>query len=240
MCKIESFQYINNNSNKTILYLHGWDSSYKTLLPLKQQTNDYNQLFIDLPGCGYNNKLTKPLKIKDYIAILTEFLKEETQKIQIIVGHSFGGKLAIKMQNIFVNLKGLFLISPAILKKKRTLIYYFKIYKYKLYKKLKFNTDKFGSDDYKNANKIEKQTLINVVNEDGKKEAKSTIIPTILLWGDKDLATPYYMAIKLNKIIKSSNLIKIKGDHFAFLDVKNNANKILESFIKGVDKNANY
>ncbi len=234
---ITSFHFIDKKKDKTILYLHGWNASYQTLLPLTQNLEEYNELFLDLPGCGKHKDPKEPLMISDYITIIKENFSEQIDKITFIVGHSFGGKLAVKLANHLPNLKGLFLISPSILKGKRSFKYYYKVLKYKFCKKLHLNTKNMGSEDYKNASLIMKKTLVNIVNEDGRKEIKILHCPTLLIWGNKDMATPIYMAYKIKKTMKNCEVIEIQGDHFAYLNKKNHVKEILTYFIKGVEKN---
>ncbi len=233
---LTSFYYEDCHAKKTILYLHGWNASYQTLLPLKIDTKSYNQLFIDLPGCGKQADPLNPLTIQNYIELIKTNFAKQWPQIEIIVGHSFGGKLAAKMANELPNLKGLFLISPAILKGKRGLKYYFKLLKYKFYKKMHWNLTQFGSEDYKQATPIMKQTLVSVVNEDAYKEIKQISLPTLLIWGKQDTATPIQMGHKIKKIMKDCALIPIEGGHFAYLSQHNHVKEILKSFVQEVNK----
>ena len=230
--QITSFYYEDHHANKTILFLHGWNASYQTLLPLKLDLDDYNQLFIDLPGCGYQPEPERPYTIQDYIDLIESSFKEECDKIEWIVGHSFGGKLAVKMAKKMPHLKGLFLISPAILKTKRGIKYHFKTLQYKFYKKMHWNTNQFGSEDYKQASPLMKQTLVRIVNEDAKKEIKEISIPTLLIWGKNDTATPLKMGYQIKKAMKDCALIPLEGGHFAYLSQIQYVKEILKCFIK--------
>ena len=65
-------------TNKTILYIHGWNSKLETMEVLSCCNDKYNLLFIDLPGCGKTNEPKTPLKYEDYleeITNLTNFFK---------------------------------------------------------------------------------------------------------------------------------------------------------------------
>ena len=90
----------------------------------------------------------------------------------ILVGHSFGGRVAIKYTFLFENNYNDFklcLVDSAGIKPRRGLNYYYKVYKYKFYKKFfpsSKKLSKFGSSDYKKLSEIMKQTFLKVVNED--------------------------------------------------------------------------
>ena len=91
----------------------------------------------------------------------------------------------------------------------------------------------FGSDDYKALPPCMKKTFVNVVNQDLKNYFNKINGKVILFWGKDDKITPIYMAKKMNKLIKNSQLFIENGGHFCYLE---NSflfnNKVLE-FFKG-------
>lgn len=230
-------------TNKTILYIHGWNSKLETMEVLSCCNDKYNLLFIDLPGCGKTNEPKTPLKYEDYLEEITNLTNFLNLKICFIVTHSFGGKLAIGLSEKYDTLQGLFLICPSIIKPRRTIKYYFKIYTYKLCKKLKllkyFKANRFGSVDYQNASDVMKKTLINILNISLEEKLKNIDLPTILLWAKDDQETKINLAKKAHKLLKNSSLIVIDGPHFAYYFQARYVTKILISFIKGVEKDDN-
>ena len=94
----------------------------------------------------------------------------------------------------------------------------------KLYKK-------FGSDDYQNTSGIMRKIFVRVVNENLKPLLNDIQAPTLLVWGDKDEATPLYMAKIMEKEIKDSGLVVFEGaGHYSYLDEYHRFKKVLESF----------
>ena len=116
MYTINYIHKIININYKTILFLHGWgcDKSY-----FRQTTEiiDYaNTIVIDLPGFGENEALKKPYEIENYVNEINNFLSLNNYHPDIIVGHSFGGKLAVFLaEKTKVNY--LVLLSPSIINK---------------------------------------------------------------------------------------------------------------------------
>ena len=88
-----------------------------------------------------------------------------------------------------------------------------------------------GSNDYKNLTPIMKKTMSNIINESVSDDLKSIKIPTLLLYGNKDKITPLYIARKTKRIIKDSELIVLKGNHFAYLYNKHKVIRIIESLV---------
>ena len=232
MYKITSFKYINNNKNKTILFLHGWGCSLKYMLPIAD-ISYANSLIIDLPGFNNNESLTYPLAFEDYVNVILSFLKENNYKIDVIVGHSFGGKLAISLANK-LDISSLILIAPSTFNKKRGLFYYLKIYTYKIFKKIKYLhkfLHLFGSEDYKSLSPVMKKTMSNVINYNVLSHLKNIAIPVLIIQGENDKITPFYIAKKTKKHLLDSELITIKGGHFAYLSNQYMVKKIIESMV---------
>ena len=64
-----------------------------------------------------------------------------------------------------------------------------------------------------------RDTLVKSVNEDLSEEIKNIKAKTLIIWGDKDTATPISDAKYLNENIKDSELHIINGaGHFPFVD----------------------
>ncbi len=231
------------NSDKFIFFLHGWGADKSSFLWVKNYLENFSLVFVDFSGFGESEKPEKPFFVKDYVEELYELIKMLNAKDIVLVGHSFGGRVAIKFaflhQMEFEGFK-ICLVDAAGIKPRRGLSYYFKIHRYKRLKKLAEKNDKFkaklkecGSSDYKVLCNVMKRTFVNVVNEDLSCNAKYIKCKTLIVWGDNDLDTKLYMAKKLNKLIKNSYLHIIKGaGHYSFLDNPSEFLILLDTFVK--------
>ena len=227
------------NSNRILVFLHGWGADKNSFLWLKNQFADFTLVFVDFPGFGKSPEPEKPYSVFDYVCELKDLLDEFDIKSLTLIGHSFGGRVAIKFaflfQNEYENFK-LCLVDSAGIKPRRTPKYYYKVYKYKLWKKLFPKSkalSKFGSADYVKLSPIMKQTFVKVVNENLASYAKFIKSETLIVWGSRDVETKPYMARKLNKLIRNSELIFLEGaGHFSFLDCPEEFAIILDTFLK--------
>ena len=109
-----NIHYEEYGKGEKILLLHGWgndlNSFNKQLDCLKDK---YHLYLIDLPGFGKTNEPNDIYSLDDYVKIVTKFIKNIIKEENImIIGHSFGGRIGIKISTI-LNLKGLILISGA-------------------------------------------------------------------------------------------------------------------------------
>lgn len=222
------------NGTIPIVFLHGWGGSTQSFkFMLKYLDFDYRAIFIDFPPFGCSCEPSGVLTIFDYADMVKEILIKEGIKNPILVGHSFGGRVAIILASKN-NFRGLVLTSSAGIKVKHKPSYYFKVYKYKFLKMLGLNP-RGGSKDYLVLSTIMQKTFVNIVNTNLEKYAINITVPTLIFWGDKDKETPIYMAKKLHKLIKNSNLFVVKNSgHFAYMENKELFSSRLNDFIKGI------
>lgn len=227
-----NISYIEEGNGKTILFLHGWGQNKEMMYPLIEQLkNNYKCIIVDMPGFG-DSKFNGEKNIEEYTETIKNFLEEKKIAPDYIVGHSFGGKVALKYYLKYKNIKGLIFIASPLLKPKRSIIYYYKIAKHKLKKKLKFNIQKSGSEDYRNCSDCMKTFFISVVNTHFDKEIKNIEVPVLLVWGRKDEKVPLFKAVKLHNIIKKSELQLENGGHFAYLENIEFTRLVIQRFMR--------
>ncbi len=86
-------------------------------------------------------------------------------------------------------------------------------------KTLKRLVNNSGSSDYKQASDIMKRVLVNVVNYDQKHKLSQIYVPTLLVWGSDDNATPISDAHQMEKLIADSGLVVFEScGHFSYLE----------------------
>lgn len=226
----------------SIILLHGWgtdSTTFNDIINILKQK--YLVYAIDLPGFGKSAEPDKYYTLDDYVNLLREFIKDKNIKNPIILGHSFGGRIAIKYASIY-KVSKLILVDSAGLKPKNYLRTKIKILVYKLKKKwykltknvMKYNriVNSSGSSDYKNASIAMKRTLSKVVSEYLDRRLKKIEAETLIIWGKNDDVTILRDAKKLNKKIKNSGLIIIDGSgHFPYLDNRYYFNIILKEYL---------
>jgi pimeloyl-ACP methyl ester carboxylesterase len=213
-----SYLVENIDKDKEILFLHGWGSSKEALKgAFSPYLNEYKKIYLDLPGFG-NSSSEYVMDSHEYKSVVEAFLKELDLKPAIIVGHSFGGKIAT-----LLNPKLLVLLSSAGIVTKKPLSIRAKIVVFKALKSLfgdrfyKF----FATSDAKDMPKNMYETLKRVVNEDFRAVFRSFSHEALLFWGKDDSATPISSAKEINLLIKNSKLYELEGDHFFFLNHSN-------------------
>lgn len=218
---------IEGNGDKLIVFLHGFGGGFESFAEIAKMLSDrYKCLLISF----FESEPDYPLTIFDYYNYVKTLIELQPAKEIIVVGHSFGGRVGIKLAANNCCDK-LVLVDSAGLKPKRGINYYCKVYKYKIRKKLGLNTDNYGSSDYKTLSPVMKKTFINIVNYYQNKEIEQITIPTLIYWGSDDKETPLEFAKTFNKKIKNSRLIVIENcGHFSYLQSKSTFYNCLRSF----------
>jgi non-heme chloroperoxidase len=210
-----SYEILHPEKSKPLIFLHGWGSNKELMKKSFEKTMDtFRHVYIDLPGFG-NSTCNIPLETEDYANILELFLAQiNANQDHMILGHSFGGKVALLLNPkilILVGSSGIPVPKPLKIKAKIAL---FKMLKFLGFSKLR---SFFVAEDAKKLNAIMYQTFKNVVNEDLTAAFKAYSGKALLCWGRDDTATPLYTAKKIGKLIADSRLVVYNGDHYFFM-----------------------
>ena len=227
--------YIQYGKGKDIVLLHGWGQNIQMMDPLgKNLCDNFKITILDLPGFGSSEIPKFAYNINDYTELLHEFLSELHIDNPILIGHSFGGRIAINYTSLYKVNKLVLFGSPFIVREKQGL-------KIKILKTLKnipildnlAETMKnyLGSEDYKQAKGIMREILVKTVNTDLRESASKINVETLLIWGENDTAVPVSEAKELENTIKDSALIVLPGTHYCYLENLNHVVSILEHFL---------
>lgn len=215
-----NFEYKNNDTNFTLLFVHGWgvDSSYMKPL-IKSIENSYSYINIDLNGFGLS-PLERAFTLDDFCEEINRIITHLEIEEVYGIAHSFGGKVLLRYQEMYL-LKRIILIAPSIYKPPFSLIKVIKIYGYKLFKKMRWNLPSFfkGSKDYINATGNLKETFLNVCSYYfSKKRLRRVRIKIFLIGFNKDKEVKLKSLKKAHKYLSSSELFIYDGNHFEYLN----------------------
>lgn len=233
------------NKGKDVILLHGWGQNTVMMDYIASfLANHFNVYNIDLPGFGKSDEPKEAMSVEDYVEFLREFILNNGIKNPILIGHSFGCRIALFYAYKYEVYK-MVLTGAAGVKPKRGVDWYIKTYTYKtgkmLLKPFKGLSEKLqknaGSEDYKNASTVMKGTLVKAVNFDITPYLKDIKPETLLVFGEKDEATPLYQGkIMEDKMPNAALVVFENDDHFAYFHQGDRFNRVLEAFLK-VDYN---
>lgn len=229
--------YIQYGEGKDVILLHGWGQNIQMMKPIGDNLcSNHRITIIDFPGFGESDEPSTPWTIDDYSLLIENLVRELNIRKPIVMGHSFGGRVAIHFSANNPIEKLVLFGSPCIRENKKLPL------STRILKKLKTlpGMDKLGEEmkkyigsrDYKAASPIMRQTLVNVINEDLSSYARKIEEPTLLIWGEADTEAPVDDARELEKIMIDAALIILPGTHYAYLENLGQVINILNSFLK--------
>ncbi len=243
--------YLDKGSGEMVFMLHGWGSNKELFNNLIDAASEkYRVIAPDFPGFGGTEEPPEVWAVDDFVKWTLEFIAQFSPEKVILLGHSFGGRVVIKisaMDNLPFTLEKIILTGSAGILPKRTLSYKFKVGSYKLGKKilllppvralfpnaLENMQKKRGSADYQSASNVMRGCLVRVVNEDLKPYLPKIKASTLLIWGTADDATPLSDGELMEKLIPDAGLVKLNGaGHYSWLNDPYTFIAVLKSFLE--------
>jgi len=225
-----SYEIKNQHASVDLIVLHGWGSN-KNLM--KQSFSNYmdgfRHIYIDLPGFG-KSTCSLALNTSDVARIVELLMIHLNASKDIIVGHSFGGKVATLLDPkmlVLLSSAGIYISKPLKVKIKIALFKILKIFGFSKLRSL------FVADDAKTLSEPMYQTFKNVVDEDFSDIFSSYKSKALLCWGKDDTATPLSSGEKIDELISDSKLKVYDGDHYFFMNhAKEIAKEIEDTFLE--------
>lgn len=214
---------------KTLLCLHGWGGSSESFTELRAALSgsDVTVHAPNLPGFGNEPDPAQAMTIGDYADWVEAYITKNITGDYELLGHSHGGRTAIKMVSRGMSHPPthLYLCAAAGIKHPRHVKRVFGLLLAKggkvllsvpglkqlqpLAKKLLYKLVRVH--DYEKASAVMQQTLILVSREDLRSCLKNIAIPTDIFWGTDDGMTPISDAYVMHKNIPHSQLHIFQG-----------------------------
>jgi pimeloyl-ACP methyl ester carboxylesterase len=220
-----------------VLVLHGWGARIEAVGPIIYAP--------DLPGFGETGPPPpQPWGVADYASWTRALMTELGLRRPSIVGHSRGATIAIKLAAEHPDLVDkLVLVDAAGIRPRRTWRHRRRVATAKL---AKHASRVFGgpgrrwrerviernaSEDYKAAGEM-RPTLVRLVNEDITALLPSVGASTLLVWGDRDDATPLSDGQTMERLIPDAGLVVFEGaGHFSYLDERHRFAVVASHFL---------
>jgi len=227
------------------LILHGWGASTESWKKVQKKLSEKFQVFVlDFPGFGRSDLPPVAWDVQDYVRFVLDFAKEMGLEKFCLLGHSFGGRVAIKLAAQFPQkIEKLILVDTAGVKVKKTftkkllvflapfsgvfrVIPGFQIGRKVFYKFILRKTD------YLKATGVMKETFKKVIDEDITPFFGKITVPTFIVWGEKDKITPLRDAYLMKAKIRDSELKIFDCGHCPHYEAPNLLAKTILDFVK--------
>lgn len=214
-----------------LLVLHGWGKGLWPWFNFQKELTKagFTVYLFDLPGFGRSDLPPQPWTVSSYVDFVLKFAKSQKLERFFLLGHSFGGRIAIKLAAFHPEkLLGLILCSAAGIRPKRGLRYWVFFFLAKI-GRLIFSfplLTRLGDParrllyfltrerDYYLAKGVMRKTMKKIIAEDLTTFLSSIITPTLIVWGGRDRTVPIKNAYLLEKEIPQARLVIIdEADH---------------------------
>jgi pimeloyl-ACP methyl ester carboxylesterase len=238
-------RYLLRGSGSPVLVLHGWGASIETVYPIVTGLEPVASVCaLDLPGFGQTEPPPQPWGVEDYQAFTAAFMDALAIERPTIVGHSNGGRIAIRMAATEpARTRRLVLVDSAGIRPKRTLRYYRRVGMAKVGKyaarylgapgeRLRARiVGRVASSDYAAAGEM-RPTLVRLVNSDLREWLPRISVPTLLVWGAEDTDTPLADGRLMEQLIPDAGLVVLDGaGHYSYLDQPARFARIVAHFV---------
>ncbi len=191
-----------------VIALHGWarrGSDFRAVLA------DLDALAPDLPGFGASPAPSEALGAEGYAHLVNELL-DGCEVPPVVVGHSFGGRVAVCLAALYPDRVGsLVLTGVPLLRVTQTRP---PSARYRMLRGFNrsgmLSDEKFeeirrqtGSSDYRAASGVMRDVLVRVVNESYEPQLRALTSPVSMIWGAGDREVPVSIAHAAAEVIES-------------------------------------
>ena len=246
-----SIDYLDRGKGEPVVILQGWGTTatlYESLIRALEK--HFRVIVPNFPGFGESTEPSFAYDTADYADFTAVFLRGLGVESASFIGHSHGGRVIIELASrptYPIAVKKLVLIDSAGLIAKKTPAQRVRIRTYKCLKKLVLwkpvqkcfpnalsrLQKTFGSADYASSSALMRQSMVKLINTDYRERLPLISVPTLLVWGENDDATPLYMAKIMEKAIPDAGLVTVpNAGHFSFADNPVLTERVLASFFE--------
>lgn len=240
-------------AEKTAVILQGWGTEMGMYDSVAAAINDsYKVVQLDFPGFGASDEPREPWNVDAYADFICDFFDALDITKATLIGHSYGGRVIIKLAarqsrgELPFEIDKIVLVDSAGVMPERSASQKLSVKRYKIKRKfltskpihamfpevIDYWMSKQGSDDYRAASPMMKKCLVMAVNEDLKDIMPLVEPETLLVWGDLDMDTPISDAKTMEKLMPNAGLAVLEGtDHFSFLYKPVEFRAILRTFL---------
>lgn len=195
-----------------VLALHGWGRSHRdfdAVLGAAEPASALDSIALDLPGFGASPPPDVVWGAGDYAICVGQVLAEMSAPV-VVLGHSFGGRVAVHLAAARPEaVRALVLTGAPLLRvgaPKRVATGYRVVRGLRRVglvseRRLEAARQRYGSADYRAAQGVMRQIHVRAVNETDEEQLRALRCPVRLVWGDDDTAAPLEVGRRVAELV---------------------------------------
>ena len=200
------FAEVHGTGRPAVVALHGWGrrgSDFDAVL------RGRDAVAVDLPGFGATPPPAAPIGASGYAALLDPVLAAVDIPV-VVVGHSFGGRVAVALAAQRPDVvRGLVLTGVPLLRlrpaRRPSVAYRMVRVAHRMGaipdERMEHLRRTRGSVDYRAATGVMREVLVTVVNESYEDELRRITVPVAMVWGGEDREAPPEVAERARGIL---------------------------------------
>lgn len=216
-----------------VVFAHGWDRTHKDFMPVAELiAGSARAILLDLPGFGDSPRPAETWGTEEYARALRDLIVRELGHERFIwVGHSFGGRIGLRMASMQDSpIEHLIVVAGAGVKRPvpwwQSLRPWLRSQAFRRRRGRATTEDalialerRYGSPDYVRSRETGlRDIFVKTVTEDQSENARAIRCPTTLIYGARDTETPPAIGRILNELIPNSTYIECPVfDHHSIL-----------------------
>ncbi|HTT59402.1 MAG TPA: alpha/beta hydrolase [Acidimicrobiales bacterium] len=214
-----------------VVWLHGWARSARDFSAAAQRLADRGiaSVALDLPGFGSSPAPDSPGGAQLYAELIVPCLREISESPLVLVGHSFGGRVALLVASTHPELvRELVLTGVPLVRigptrqpsRRYRLVRWLAGHHLITEARLESARQKFGSRDYRNASGVIRDVLVATTQENYESALSSLQTPVSFLWGEGDDQAPPEVAERAAQLVTSVSSVTVLAGvgHFVPLE----------------------
>ena len=226
-----------------VVLLHGWARRAEDFHATANLLADRGvaSVALDLPGFGASPLPARAGGARHYAQLLAPAVSEIADGPVVLVGHSFGGRVALVMAAEHPELvTSLVLVGVPLMRgaaprppaayrwwrwlRARGLI---------SEARLEAARQRYGSNDYRRASGVLRDVFVASVNESYEDELARVHVPVALVWGTRDSEVPLEVAERARSLVPGSTLCVIEDvGHLVPIEAPDELAEVVESALR--------
>lgn len=204
-----------------VVWLHGWARKSADFAAAAQLLADRGiaSVALDLPGFGSSPAPHNPGGARHYAELIAPTLREISDSPLVLVGHSFGGRIAVVVASEHPELVGELVLTgvpqlvrlgaPATAPITYRAIRWLARRHLISESRLEAARQKHGSSDYRNAQGVMRDVLVATVQETYERELNTLTVPIAFVWGESDRDVPVEIARRASALAQGPTTVEI-------------------------------
>jgi pimeloyl-ACP methyl ester carboxylesterase len=227
-----------------VVFLHGWARRGADFAACASElaARGVTCVALDLPGFGSSPDPTLAGGARHYATLVAPALSEMSDDPLVLVGHSFGGRVATVLAAdhpalvralVLTGVPLVRLSAPSRPPWRYRLTRFARAHGWVSEATMETARQRYGSADYRNARGVIRDVLVANVNESYEVELARVTVPVAMIWGELDLEVPVSVADRAAALLQAPHTFRsvVGVGHFLPIEAPHEVVRAVEELL---------